>query len=457
MLFGLLLTSFVCGGSQAQETLDFLNNIKGSQTIGGMHNRQPNSDPNLYSRQLQSITGQWPGLYSSDFQFEPNEVANRQTMTNQVITEWNNGAFIHLMWHACNPAKQTPCQWDSNGVLSSMSDWEWNQLITDGTPINSQWKSMMDDVAYYLQQMKDAGVEILFRPLHEMNQGMFWWGGRAGPNGSARLYQITHDYFTYEKGLTNIVWAWNLQDFSSLSSDLNSYDPGAQYWDVLTMDMYWSDGTGYTTAKYNALLNKVNGKPIGISECDDLPSAALLAQQPQWTFFMPWSELTFENNSNAKIQQTYWDSRVLVLNEMPGWQGYQFPNTPPAQAQYVQAEDFDNMSGVIVGSTTDESGGSSVGSIDTNDWMTYNAISVSQSGYYTLAFRVASPTGGQLALERAGGSEVFATVNVPATGGWQNWQTVYVSVYFSAGSYDLGVKATQGGWNFNWFSYQPEN
>ncbi|WP_185976648.1 glycosyl hydrolase [Catenovulum sediminis] len=162
--------------SYALETLDFLYSIKGTKTIGAMHNRQPNSDPNKYSRDLNAVTGQWPGMYSTDFQFEPNEIAHRQTITNQVINEWNNGAMIHLMWHACNPAKQSPCQWDSNGVLSAMSDWEWNQLITDGTAINSNWKSMMDDVAYYIQQMKDAGVEVLFRPLHEMNQGMFWWG-----------------------------------------------------------------------------------------------------------------------------------------------------------------------------------------------------------------------------------------------------------------------------------------
>ena len=46
----------------------------------------------------------------------------------------------------------------------------------------------------YLQQLKDAGVPVLFRPLHEMNEGWAWWGGRPGADGSAKLYQITHDY-----------------------------------------------------------------------------------------------------------------------------------------------------------------------------------------------------------------------------------------------------------------------
>ena len=321
----LLLLLPVSHASLSYETLDFLKSIEGKHTIGAMHNRQPNADPNYYSRWFNRVTGQWPGMYSSDFQFEPQEIAQRQRMTDQVINEWNNGAMIHLMWHACNPAKSTPCQWNNQGVLSSMTDAQWNQLITNGTSINKKWKSMMDDIAVYLQQMKNAGVEVLFRPLHEMNQDIFWWGGRPGAKGTARLYQITHDYLTQEKGLTNIIWLWNLQDFETLEADLQSYDPGAKYWDMLTMDMYWSDGTGYTQKKYNAIVKKAAGKPIAISECEDLPSPNLLASQPLWTFVMPWSELTFETNSNEKIQQTYFSERVLVLDEMPGWSGYQFP------------------------------------------------------------------------------------------------------------------------------------
>jgi len=39
---------------------------------------------------------------------------------------------------------------------------------------------MMDDIAQYLQWLDLNGVEVLFRPLHEMNQNCFWWGGRGG-------------------------------------------------------------------------------------------------------------------------------------------------------------------------------------------------------------------------------------------------------------------------------------
>ncbi|RYG02375.1 MAG: hypothetical protein EOO07_33065, partial [Chitinophagaceae bacterium] len=89
----------------------------------------------------------------------------------------------------------------------------------------------------------------------------FWWGGRPGVNGSAKLYRITYDYLVKVKGMTNLIWVWNLQDFANLASDLNTYDPGSEYYDVLSLDVYWSDGTGLTTAKYNAMV-MTGGKSV---------------------------------------------------------------------------------------------------------------------------------------------------------------------------------------------------
>ncbi|QNE42373.1 hypothetical protein F1C16_22400 (plasmid) [Hymenobacter sp. NBH84] len=129
---------------------------------------------------------------------------------------------------------------------------------------------------------------------------------------------MTHDYLRNTKGLTNLIWVWNVQDFSYLASGLANYNPGSSYWDMLSLDMYYTDGQGYTTAKYNAMLNAAGGKPIAICECEVLPSPSLLASQPKWSFFMGWSELVFEKNSNATIQNTFWANNVLVRDEMPG-------------------------------------------------------------------------------------------------------------------------------------------
>lgn len=327
-------TGLLCwSGASAQtsyRSLNYLYGISGTKTASGMHNREPNSAPATWTNQVNATTGKYPALWSGDFLFASSDVANRQTMINEAKAQWASGALINIMFHACPPTQAEPCAWEG-GVKSSLTNAQWTELITNGTTLNNNWKARLDVIAGYLQDLKNNGVEVYFRPLHEMNQGIFWWAGRPGANGTAKLFQITRDYLSNTKGLTNLIWVWDLQDFSSLSSDLTNYNPGSSYWDILAMDMYYSDGQGYTTAKYNAMVNAAGGKPIAIGECEVLPSPSLLTSQPKWGFFMGWSELVYNSNSTANIQNTFWASNVVTRDEMPGWNApniaYQRPVT----------------------------------------------------------------------------------------------------------------------------------
>jgi len=118
----------------------------------------------------------------------------------------------------------------------------------------------------------------------------------------------------------------------------------------------------------------------------------------------------------------------------------------------IQAENYSAMSGVQTETTTDTGGGLNVGYIDPNDWMDY-AASVSNTGSYTVRFRVASAgSGGQLQLRR--GTTTLATVSVPGTGGWQNWTTVTATVSLTAGAQTLRLATSTGGFNINWFQFE---
>jgi mannan endo-1,4-beta-mannosidase len=292
--------------------LDFLNAISGQKTLSGVHNREPNSDPAHWTNVAFETTGKYPALWGGDFLYEQDNIDARPAMIAEAKRQWMSGAVVSLMYHACPPTQDEACGWDG-GVLSSLSDDQWNELITDGSPLNSVWKDRLDRIAVFLQDLKDSGVQILFRPQHEMNQGVFWWGGRTGPNGTARLYQITHDYLTRSKGLDNIVWVWSVQD---LSWDFDQYNPGSDYFDVASLDVY---GDGFTQAKYDAMLAAAGGKPIAIGECARLPTSAELGAQPRWVYFMGWSELTFSSNSAEELTNLFAAPNVLTLDEMPGW------------------------------------------------------------------------------------------------------------------------------------------
>jgi len=294
--------------------LELLRGLAGAKTLSGQHNREPNSQPSLFTDAIHTTTGSYPALWSADFLFQQENIDARGRMIQEAKQQWGKGAVVHLMWHACPPDHGEPCAWQApGGVLSHLDDAQWNELVRDGTPLNRAWKSRLDTIARYLKELQDGGVAVLWRPLHEMNQGQFWWGGRPGPQGTARLYQITHDYLERQKGLTNLVWVWDVQD---LDWSWASYDPGARSWDVLAMDMY---GDGYTTQKYETLLQLAGGKPIAIGECAKLPAPAELAAQPRWAFFMAWAELVYSSNSEQEIRGLYADPRVITLDEMPGW------------------------------------------------------------------------------------------------------------------------------------------
>lgn len=142
-----------------------------------------------------------------------------------------------------------------------------------------------------------------------------------------------------------------------------------------------------------------------------------------------------------------------------------------ASAIVFQAEDytsfFDTTAGntggayrqdnVDIEATSDTNGGHNVGWIDATEWLAYANLSVPSSGAYYIRARVASASGGTLAVDLNGGAIPLGSINIPATGGWQSWQTVEIQVQLTAGTYSLGVYASTGGWNFNWIEVTPVN
>ncbi|UUA74630.1 carbohydrate-binding protein [Cellvibrio sp. QJXJ] len=120
----------------------------------------------------------------------------------------------------------------------------------------------------------------------------------------------------------------------------------------------------------------------------------------------------------------------------------------------IQAESWCQMSGVKTETTSDAGDGLNVGYIDGGDWMTYS-VNIPTTGTYKVSYRVAAQAGGgQLQLEKAGGSPVYSNINVPATGGWQNWQTISHNVVLPAGEQLIALSAITGGFNINWLKVE---
>lgn len=284
--------------------LNYLASIKGQKIISGQHNKEPASQPNQYTQRVKDITGVYPGLWGGDFLFASADTANRQRVIDQAKTEWNNGAIVALTWHVCPPTVGSSCSFDD--VKSDLSDAQWTQLTTNGTALNTAWKKRLDEIVPYLQQLKDAGIPAVFRPLHEMNEQWAWWGGRPGTGGSAKLYQITRDYLAGTKGMTNLIWAWNVQD--NPAGGFSNYYPGSGSVDVVTMDAWYKAFP--SASEYQAMRSIAAGKPIALGEVGKMPTEAQLSAQPEWTWFMHWSEQLEGSNTQQAIKDTYYNPRV---------------------------------------------------------------------------------------------------------------------------------------------------
>ncbi|MFB9245549.1 carbohydrate-binding protein [Massilia antarctica] len=162
--------------------------------------------------------------------------------------------------------------------------------------------------------------------------------------------------------------------------------------------------------------------------------------------------LNVSTASNAQIESYFrgFATQPLVRNESIAY----WMNWKPAVGARIEAEMFTTHSGMRMETTSDAGGGFNVSNVDNNDWMSY-PINVPKTGWYQLQFRVASIyNGGQFVLSKNGSD--LATVTVPNTGGWQNWQTVTARAYLQAGQQDLAIFARVGGWNMNWWQLNAE-
>ncbi|MGQ8335134.1 carbohydrate-binding protein [Sunxiuqinia sp. A32] len=116
----------------------------------------------------------------------------------------------------------------------------------------------------------------------------------------------------------------------------------------------------------------------------------------------------------------------------------------------IQAEDYSDMSGIIVENTTDVGGGQNIGYIKYNDWLEYT-IDVPKSGNYAINYRVAATQAGKILFQQ--NDETLAETTIPSTGGWQNWTTVGgTSVHLSEGTQTIKLYVQASGWNINWWS-----
>jgi hypothetical protein len=104
--------------------------------------------------------------------------------------------------------------------------------------------------------------------------------------------------------------------------------------------------------------------------------------------------------------------------------------------------------------TTPAGGPYDLGWTATGQWFKYT-VDVATAGTYTVSLRLASPNGvtDGLHIASSSGASLSGNINVPATGGWQDWTTVTTSVTLPAGVQTLTIDQDNGGWNIHQLAF----
>jgi len=300
---------------EAVKLLGYLYSISGHKTLAGQH-----CNPLVGSTRLPAVHKQvnlYPALFGQDFGFSAagtwDGINFRQHIVDEAIRRYHEGFIITLMWHAVPPTHDEPVVFEE-AVMGRLPDPAWQELITSGTALNERWKSQVDVIAWFLKQLRDARVPVLWRPYHEMNGEWFWWGKRSGENGYKALYRMLYERFVGFHGLNNLLWVYNANEVGENVLTYQDCYPGDDVVDILATDVY---RRGFAQEDYEQLLDLAGDRPIALGEVGRLPSTEILEQQPRWTWFMLWGDPSSMWADRENFLATYQSESTLTLTDLP--------------------------------------------------------------------------------------------------------------------------------------------
>lgn len=144
---------------------------------------------------------------------------------------------------------------------------------------------------------------------------------------------------------------------------------------------------------------------------------------------------------------------VMASNYDTGGQGigYNVTSTNGSANSY-------RSDGVDLETSSSPATGNDMGWTSGGQWFRYT-VNVTKAGTYTVNVLVTAPSAvsDALHISNSSGTNLTGSVNIPATGGWQNWQSVTATVTLPAGVQTLTINQDNGGWNIDSFAFGAPN
>lgn len=282
------------------------------RTLGGMHDTLGGDQVDGYTDVADSCAVS-PVIWSGDFGFSVSrddmvdDIAQRDRQLKKMIDLGKRGKIITLSWHQCNPAEGEPCTF-KNGVQTPLTDQQWTDILTAGTPLRRGWEKQITPLAEVVKALKRRGITVLLRPYHEMNQPGMWWANED-PQKSIRLFRDFHDRLSNGYGLTNIIWVWSVAYHPNYWSNWKKYYPGSRYVDIIGLDVYPPNKGADPDFNdlYDQIARFAPGKVVALTEVSRLPSRDV-KHLSHFSYVVPWGmNMLRRDNSESEVCDFYRD------------------------------------------------------------------------------------------------------------------------------------------------------
>jgi mannan endo-1,4-beta-mannosidase len=255
-------------------------------------------------------TGKQAAIWGRDIQWlgDVKEVAEHAKRHRYILT-------LHWHWHFGE---------DSAWTGKRKTPVDVGKLVTPGTAEHKQAIAEMDGAADKLQILGDAGIPVLWRPLHEIDGGWFWWTDKQNPENTAALWRMMYEHFTRVRKLDNLIWVYSAGVGNKEVDYRKRFYPGADYVDISGIDIY---GVDFKTADekywtyYRAMSEVSPGKMLACGECDAIPDPNLMQQGklPKWLYALPWWGAPSHRRPADWAVMTMRHDFIETLDELPAF------------------------------------------------------------------------------------------------------------------------------------------
>jgi mannan endo-1,4-beta-mannosidase len=256
---------------------------------------------------------------------------------SDLIKHYRAGGLVTISIHMPNPYYST-----GETVKTEISNTNYASLTNHSSTYGVRWKDMLDRIAAGLKELQDAGVPVLFRPLHEMNGDWFWWGQENGGYNDTRannfkaLWQNMYTYFKDTKGLNNLIWIYSPDQSAEY---ITAYYPGNSYVDMVGLDAYTNDPSSSNLRnKYSTMRSNYSSKPFAFTEVG--PSTTGSFNYGTWAtairnyysaacYFLAWND-SWGPQNNSGTSTLYNDGWMINRHEVnftrPSWNPPSIPS-----------------------------------------------------------------------------------------------------------------------------------